>query len=104
MLIPNTVHYQVRTLSIVWGSAQGAEYGVVHRVLVSHVQFRRHHHLFALLSKVFRATQNAVKIPRSTVNGIIHQHLPAVREMRHHFGGEINLMFINVFRLQRFSY
>ena len=104
MLIPNNVHYQVRTLSIVRCSAQAAEYRVVNRVLVGHLEHWRHHHMFALLGEVFRATQDALKIPRSAINGIIHHHLPAIRETCHHFGGEVNLMFINVFRLQRFSY
>ena len=38
VLIPNTGHYQIRTLSIVWCSAQGAEYGIVKRVPVSYVR------------------------------------------------------------------
>lgn len=45
-----------------------------------------------------------MKVSCGTVNGIIHHNLPAVRETSHHFGGKVNLMFINVFRLQRFTF
>ena len=104
VLVPNTVHDQVRTLSIVRGSAQSTEYSVVKRVFVGHLEHRWNHHVLALLSEVFRAAQNAAEILRSAVNGVIHHHFPTVRETRHHLCREINLISVSVFRLQGFSF
>ena len=92
MLVPNTIHDQIRTLTVIGGSAQRAEYRVVNRVFVRHLEHRRHHHLLALWGEVFRAAQNAVEVLRGAIYGVIHHHFSAVRETRHHICREVNLM------------
>ena len=100
MLVPQSIHLQIRTLAVVWCSSKCAEDYFVCRILVRHVQFRRHHHLFALLGEEFGAAQDAAEILRGAVNGIIHHHLSAVWEGCQHLGGEVNRMSVSMFCFQ----
>jgi len=101
MLIPNTIHWQIRAFTIIWCSFQRAINHVIRRIFVRDIQFRGHYYWPPLLSEIFCTTQNAAEIIRGAVNGVIHHHLPAVREIRHYLHGEVNMMSVNIFRLQR---
>ena len=100
VLIPHPIHLHIGAFAIIRRSAQRAENPIVCRVLVWHIQFRRHYYLFALLGEMFRAAQDSTKILRGAVNGIIHHHTPSVREGCHLLCSEVNRVSVSAFRLQ----
>ena len=100
VLIPHPIHLHIGAFAIIRRSAQRAENPIVCRVLVWHIQFRRHYYLFALLGEMFRAAQDSAKILRGAVNSIIHHHTPSVREGCHLLCSEVNRVSVSAFRLQ----
>lgn len=100
MFIPHPIYYHIGAFPVIGSSAQSAKYLVVNRILVWHVQFRRHYHQHPLPGEEFGAAIDTAKILGSTVNSTIHDHFPSVWEDCYYLFREINCMSFSMFYIQ----